>query len=340
MTSESQQPSQPEQPRQPRHLLPGRLVLWLLLVPVVFGTLYLFSQLAISLNLEDLTADTRSLLQAQYDKWKYDEIPPINIAALISDIQKDVQLFGTPIPLPTIEIGEFLRPPAEGTQSPQPSGTPVTPQPTNTPTALVDTPTQSTPTRTRTSLPTKTLTTPSLTPSPTWTQTKTPTRTVVIQPNTPTSKPENTEPAKPTHTATSSPTPTSTATTPPTHTPTPSPIPPPTDTPTPTPVIAYLPVRPIAENSGQSIVDPNGKGCQAFFGYRNDNPDEIEIPIGERNHLSPDPVSILPDGEQTTYFYTDRVSPAFVVIWDIEGPMVWTLDGREAIVQWCTLPSK
>jgi hypothetical protein len=101
-----------------------------------------------------------------------------------------------------------------------------------------------------------------------------------------------------------------------------------------------MPIRPIAENSGQSVPDPDGRGCMAYFGYRNGNPTEIDIPIGDRNHLSPDQVIILPNGEQTTHFYTDRVSPAFEVIWDIEGPLVWTLDGREAVVQWCALPSK
>ena len=117
---------------------------------------------------------------------------------------------------------------------------------------------------------------------------------------------------------------------------TPTPVTPqPTSTNTAIATLEYFPVRPIAENSGESFVDPDGEGCLAYFGYRNDNPIEIDIPIGERNYLSETPVRIGPETEQPTHFYTDRVSPAFEVVWNNPVPFTWYLDGREAVVQWC-----
>jgi hypothetical protein len=342
MSESLEQPPSPET-HQNKPLAAGGLVIWLLLVPVVFGTLLLFSQLAIVFNIEDLAANTRSLLQAKYNPWPYDEIPAINVEALISDIQKDVQLLGTPAPVPTIKIGEFLKPPTPAASLvPQPTNTPETPPPT----ATIAVNTQVAPTPSRTS--TRVIT---LTSQPTFT----PTRTVFIpsltftpetQDNPPTRPPT---PAKPTLTLTPTPTPTTTPTpTPTTSTPTPSPTattpvpptlttvpPPPTNTPTATPPLEYLPVRPIPENNGESTIDPNGQGCLAYFGYRNDNPVEIDIPIGERNFLSEPPVRIEPGTEQTTHFYTDRVSPAFAVVWNSSAPFIWTLDGREAVAQWC-----
>lgn len=328
--SESLKQPQPPNLQQNRRFSPGNLLLWLLLVPGVFGVLFFFSQLALVLNLEDLATNTRSMLLAQYMPWSYVEIPPINIEALISDIQRDVQLFGTPEPEPTFEIGEFLRPPtAEATKPPAPTQNPPTLLPTLTPTTLVDTLIPATQTLTRTVAPTTTQQ-PSRTSTPTPTATNT-TKPIILT-YTQTSPPEEKPPTKvPTNTpVTPSPIPTKVVT----DTDTPAP-PPATDTPTLPPTLELAPVRPIAENNGLSSVDPEGQGCLAYFGYRNENPVEIDIPIGERNNLSETPVRIGPESEQPTHFYTDRVSPAFEVVWNSGNSFIWTLDGRQAIALWC-----
>lgn len=308
-----------QKPKKQRRAWPlGNLILWLLLVPVVFGTLVLFSNLALVVDLEKLAADTRSLLQAQYQAWAYNEIPPINIAAFFSDIQKEIEQQGTPVVTPTIEEGTFWLPPTtEAVDNPTP--VPVTPASTNTPTnePVVFTPTRgTTPSTTPTTMPR----TATLTP----TNTFPPTATVQIRPtytNTP-------EPEEPTSTARA------TATATKANTPTPV-TPQPTYTATPTATLEYFPIRPIAENNGESVVDPDGQGCLAYFGYRNNNSIEIDIPIGERNYLSETPVRIAPESEQPTHFYTDRISPAFEVVWNNPVPFTWYLDGREAVVQWC-----
>jgi hypothetical protein len=342
---ESQDQPQTTPPRPTRRLSLSNLVLWLLLVPVVFGTLIFFSELAFILNLQDLAADTRSLLQAQYNPWPYDEIPPINIEALISDIQKDIKLFGTPAVIPTIEIGEFLKPPtAAATEIRQPTETPETPKtaaPSVTQTTAAKTST-AIPVRTKTTIPTATRTKAPVVPTNTNTATATATATTTLLPlwtftPVPSNTPENATPTRPRPTRTFTPTFTPTKKIPPTFTFTATtevPVPP-TEIPTVTTPVTYLPVRPIAENSGQSIVDPDGKGCLAYFGYRNDNPVEIDIPIGDRNHLSGPTVRIGPESEQPTHFYTDRVSPAFEVVWNIPGSFSWVLDGREAVMKWC-----
>ena len=156
-----------QKPKKQRRAWPlGNLILWLLLVPVVFGTLVLFSNLALVVDLEKLAADTRSLLQAQYQAWAYNEIPPINIAAFFSDIQKEIEQQGTPVVTPTIEEGTFWLPPTtEAVDNATPI--PVTPAPTNTSTIepVVSTPTKGTTpsitptrvTRTATLAPTNTL---------------------------------------------------------------------------------------------------------------------------------------------------------------------------------------
>jgi hypothetical protein len=308
----------------------GNLLIWLMLVPIVFGTLICFSELALVIHLEEMAANTQSMLEAAYQPWPYDEIPPINIAAFFSDIQREIALFGTPVSTTAVEIGAVWVPPTpaggdvdQGTITP-PDITVTTPTPTipdtaNTPTNIVPSPTSNPSTPTRAPGFTLTPTIITSTPTPTiWVVTL----TYTPEPSTP--KPTNTvTPIK-----TIAPTAVNTI-----ETVLPTTMPTPTTEPSLPPV--YFPVRPIAENNGASSVDPGGQGCLGYFGYRNDNPVEVDVPLGERNYLSGAPVSLSPGGDPPTHFYTDRVSPAFEVVWSDPVPITWYLEGRSAVLQWC-----
>jgi hypothetical protein len=304
----------------PRKTGPFRnLVIWLLLVPSVFGTLIFFSDLALVIHLEDLAADTRSFLQAQYQPWPYDEIPPINVEAFFGDIQKEEELFGTPEVSPTVAEEVFGEPPTPEQNVPvESTETQEIEAPTPTPTdfSIVNPPITSTPSRT-----------PTLVPIPQVTWTSTPTRVAPMVTPTFTQPPGYTRTPVP-------PTLTQTRTIPQTRTFTPTIRPTSTITLTREPQV-FAPVHPIAENNGKSVVDPKGQGCLGYFGYRNDSTFEMDIPIGERNFLSEPPSRIAPGSEQPTHFYTDRVSPAFEVVWNSSAPFLWHLDGREAVLQWC-----
>jgi hypothetical protein len=109
----------------------------------------------------------------------------------------------------------------------------------------------------------------------------------------------------------------------------------PTDAPTTEPPVRAS-VHPIAENNGESYVDPDGQGCLGYFGYRNDNNFEVYIEYGDLNHLSEAPVRIAPGNELPRNFTVERVSPAFEIVWNSQGPITWYLDGREAVLQWCS----
>lgn len=360
MTESLEQPKQNER-RRTRRL--SDLVIWLILTPFVFLTLLCFSELAMIIDLENLAADTRTLLQAAYQPWPYDEIPPIDIAALFSDIQKDLEVLGTPFTTPTVQEGNFWVP-----VTPTPDTNPVLTATEELPfiasatnTDVFDTPTRpiSTSTMTRQATATSTITTA---PTRTFAPTIAPTNTSAPPPeNTKTPVPAATTtpvpPATPTSTQTTEPTATkiivtSTSTAPATNTPVPAtatPIAtattkiPPTVTvgsptpetetpaPSPTPILVF----PIAENGGESSPDPDGQGCMAIFGYRNESSNEVDIPAGDQNYLSITPVRIEPDDELPTHFRTDRVSPAFGVVWNVPGPISWFLSGQEAVVQWC-----
>jgi hypothetical protein len=184
--------------------------------------------------------------------------------------------------------------PPTATAEPQPTatqpiqvGTPLAPLPPT----LVSTPT---PTNTATPTPTDTAT-PTLTPTNTATPTPTSTAT-----------PTNT--ATPTLTNTATPTLTNTAT--------------PTLTPT-TPRSARKLIKPILE-----CVKANGDGTYtAFFGYYNENDDDVTIPIGVNNRFSPEPS----DRGQPTTFEPGRTpsypKASFSVLFTAET-LVWTLDGN------------
>lgn len=296
------------------------LVLWLALVALLLGSLYFLGSLALVWPRYDLSTDTRSRLLANYKAWLYDNIPAINVEALVKDIITDQKLAGTVEP--TVVKGVFLVPPTPTTAA----GT-VTVLPTLT---LVSTRTTTpAPLPTNTSVPTGTLV-PS---TPTPTKTATSTRAPVIPTATNTPRPQNTATTiPPTNTATlNPPTPTFTkippSTTPsalPTSARTPTLAPPPV-IPTATPAI----VHPIAENDGNSV--PAGGGCLASFGYLNDNPQAVDVPAGGSNYLNP---NIVP-APQVTHFLVGRMYDVFQVVWNVPGNLVWNLDGQTATVKWC-----
>jgi hypothetical protein len=224
------------------------LLRWLLLVPVIFILLFGCGWMA-TLGLPVASADTRSLLKADYGPWTFEVIQPVN-PEIIQEVLEDQLLYpstfsepvaptiipapfwptATPTPSPT--AGPTLTPSLSGTASVTP--TLVTPSATST--------SSPSPTASETATPTHTAT-PSPTPTQSATPTRTPTRTNTPPPtntlaptNTPvppTATPTNT-PVPPTATPTNTPVPptaTPTATT--TNTPTPTSTNSPTPTPTP-----------------------------------------------------------------------------------------------------------
>lgn len=301
------------------------LVAWLVLVPVIFITLATAGQLVLLLDQDSYpSVDTRSRLKASYLAWPYNEIPAIDIAAFLEDLQNEQDRLGTPgrPPIIVVEEGEVVLLPTR-TTGPLAAISP-------TPTSQGQTPTVYTPTGTPTTTPSPTFTQrPTGTPTPPPTVTPSPSATNTWPPQPPPTSTDTEEPPPPpsqtpTHTpATPSPTP---VTPTPTHTHTP-------EMPTPT----YAPVRPIAENNGESEIDPLGRGCLAYFGYRNDNPMQVIIPLGERNYFSQPYVFIEPD-PPPSIFEIERVSPAFMIVWNTGEPFIWYLDGRQAVARWCSPP--
>jgi hypothetical protein len=303
------------------------LATWLALSVVIFVILAFCGQLALLLLPNQLpSGDTRSRLQVLYQAWAYNEIPPIDVAALIQDLQEERDRLGTPGLPPIVDLLEtvVLELP---TTLPRLEGTPTAPPPAVTPSATPEPTSTRRPTNTPTQPPTVT---PSPSPTRTWPPPPPPTSTDTEEPPPPPPPPSRT----PTQTVTPSPSP---VTPTPTFTHTP-------ETPTVTvevtePTPTYAPVRPIAENNGESIVDPAGQGCLAYFGYRNDNPVEVDIPydpVGGRNFFNVGYVLI--DPEPPSHFLIERVSPAFMVIWNVEGSFIWNLDGRQAEAFWCDPP--
>jgi len=328
-------PSSTETPDAQRKPKQNALAVWLVLVTVIFVTLACCGQLALLLDHEDYpSADTRSRLSASYLAWPYSEIPPIDFAALLEDLQKDQEKYGTPgqPPIVVVEEDEIVVIPTS-TTGPIAEISPTPTARRQTPTVFARTGTlTATPSPTFTRRPTSSPTRPpAATPSPSATNTfppPPPTPTNTEEPPPPTST--HTQTPRPTSTNTQAPPPSGT----PSHTPvTPSPTPitpTPTDTDTPeAPTPTYAPVRPIAENNGESEIDPLGRGCLAYFGYRNDNPTVVTIPLGERNYFSQPYVFIDPDPPPSV-LQIERVSPAFMVIWNTGEPFIWYLDGRQA----------
>ena len=87
--------------------------------------------------------------------------------------------------------------------------------------------------------------------------------------------------------------------------------------------LVYQPVRPILE-----CVAESGDGYTAYFGYKNENPFSVEIPVGESNKFTPSPQ----DRGQPVIFEEGRTSyyPNAEFSIDFDGSnLVWTLEGPD-----------
>jgi len=82
------------------------------------------------------------------------------------------------------------------------------------------------------------------------------------------------------------------------------------------------------------VAEPvTGGGCRAFFGYRNDNPQEVDIAYGDQNWID-DPVA-TDNPPQPTHFLIGREFQVFEFTWYTGVPLTWWLDGRSAVAAWC-----
>jgi hypothetical protein len=155
--------------------------------------------------------------------------------------------------------------------------------------------------------------TPTPTSTPTSTFTSTPTNTA-----TPTATPTRTATPTPTPTRTSTPTPTATATRTPTPTATPTRTPTPTFTPTQTPTPIVYQITPIAECVE---VLQNGN-LLARFGYQNNAPTSVTIPVGPKNKFGPEDE----DRGQPTIFLPGRFGNVFTAVIPVAVAQVKTLN--------------
>jgi hypothetical protein len=334
------------------------IFVWLALILLILFTLLCCGQIAMYFVSPNQGNYTGSLLSADYKAWPYVRIPPVNATALLADILKDQARLGTPVPEETIIFGNYWRFPTstavsismDQTETPVPNHTSTSAAPSTLP--VTQTATLTPPaTLTNTTLPTSTQR-PTSTPLPTITATFTvtyipPTHTATLSPpqstRTPVSSPLPTRTT--TNTLTPSPRPPATITFTPTltHTPTPTFTSTPTPTGTNTPTITntptyttptYAPLRPIAENNG--IADQINGGCRAYFGYRNDNPNDVDIQVGPLNFLN-DPAAAA-NPPQPTHFLVGRVFGVFEFTWYTGLPLIWSLDNRTATANWCYPP--
>ncbi|MGH2621592.1 MAG: hypothetical protein ACRDHG_13655, partial [Anaerolineales bacterium] len=141
------------------------LLRWLLLVPLIFLALFGCGWMA-TLGLPVASADTRSLLNADYSPWSFEVIRPVD-PDIIEEIQQDQILYPSTFsePVEPIIIPAPFWPTATPTPTPTPGPT-LTPSPSLTASA---TPTLGTPTASLTASPTFTSTstgTPTRTPTP------------------------------------------------------------------------------------------------------------------------------------------------------------------------------
>jgi hypothetical protein len=307
----------------------SRLLLLFLLLPLIFGALLCAGQVALLIGLRYSAVDTSARIQANYLPWPYNLIPAINVAALIEDLERERAMGGLPIAPTLVLQATFWEPPtaipgAESTSTPAPPPTlppPTLPPPlTFTPEPQDTAPAQPTASRTATAPP-------SATPRASATATRPPfipTATHTEEPQPPPPTATRTSPPPPTATRTSPPTPTATRTS----TLAPTATTGPTRTITPQPAATYAPVVPQEENGGQAEVLAGA--CRASFGYWNQNPRVVSIPLGPNNYLSEEGI----DGQPTT-FMVGQVSGAFSVDWASGADLIWSLDGRSAVAYWC-----
>lgn len=300
------------------------LLLWLALLPVILGTLLCCGQLSLAIRPGTSSANTGSLLKADYGGWAYESIPAIDIERFIRDIEKDRRLYETGGPEGEVIEGVYWEPPTPVVQIGQ-----ITP---TAPVLATPTPTLALRTPTKTNTPTSVQPVVTVTRGPTATALSTVTRTstATFPPPPPPTRTFTDEPEEE-DTPTRTPTQAGTITFTPTATNEPTLTEEPTLTPTPTPT--YAPVRPFAENNGVSDPVPGG-GCRAFFGYRNDNPQEVDIPYSlERNWID-DPVAQA-NPPQPSHFLIGRIFSVFEFTWYTGTDLTWWLDGRPAVVLWC-----
>ncbi len=296
------------------------LLTWLVLIPLILGTLICCGQMALFFMQNDQGGYTSSLLAADYRPWPYEKIPPINVEAFMKDVQAEEG---------TVIVGDYWVFPSPSTTVFPIAQATIPPTATDPPAAPTSVPPSPTRLVTLTpNIPTSTLQ-PSSTPLPTLT------RAVFIPSST-----QAPPPANPTATFTLAPPP-ATITFTPTFTQTFTPMPtdtftftPTTETPliTPTFTPTYAPVRPIAENDGAADQMDNG-GCRAYFGYRNDNPSEVDILVGPQNNLNDQ--AAIDNPPQPIQFMVGRVFGAFEFTWYSGLSLIWTLDGRTATANWC-----
>lgn len=79
-------------------------------------------------------------------------------------------------------------------------------------------------------------------------------------------------------------------------------------------------------------------GCRAYFGYFNGNPGEVDIPLSP---LGPNGFNVDVDVLPPTHFLVGRQYNVFSVVWNVAGEnLIWSLDGRSAIAEWCNPPAE
>lgn len=76
-----------------------------------------------------------------------------------------------------------------------------------------------------------------------------------------------------------------------------------------------------------------------YFGYLNGNPQNVIIPEGPNNYLSPGAYEVYtmdPAGPGLpTIFYVDRMSGVVQVKWNSGTPITWVVNGNAATLNWC-----
>ncbi len=333
------------------------LIRWLSLIPVVLLFLTVCGQLALT-KPKSPAADTRSLLQADYQPWPFIVFRPVN-PAIVQEIMQDQGpenrleqpvATGSIWPIPTPTKGKVASIPTS-TREPEVTQdrTPTEPPP---PTNTATPPAIPTSTKTLSHTPTYTAT---LTRVPIPTATK----PVVFVPSS-TPKPRHPKrTSSPTATSTGGPTFTLTQTTSPTGTPTPTYTlgPSPTHTPTvPAPIATFTPTSSPAITPTDTATDPGSPlkvvpvlegapdrnpdgSCTATWGYDNPNPFTVIIPVdltpgSPHNRFSPPPA----DRGQPGTFLPGRHTHIFTTTWGSGGSggdIKWILDGNTDTAAWC-----
>ncbi len=328
------------------------LIRWLSLIPVVLLFLTVCGQLALT-KPKSPAADTRSLLQADYQPWPFIVFRPVN-PAIVQEIMQD-QGPENRLEQPVVTGSIWLIPtPTKGKVA-------FIPTSTREPEVTQDrTPTEPPPPTNTATLPAIPTSTKTLSHTPTYTATltrvpiPTATKPVVFVPSS-TPKPRHPKrTSSPTATSTGGPTFTLTQTTSPTGTPTPTYTlgPSPTHTPTvPAPIATFTPtsspaitptdndpghrLRIIPIQEGAAVRNPDGS-CTATWGYQNPNSFTVIIPVNgdlgsPLNRFFPSPA----DRGQPSTFLPGRQKGAFTTTWSSGRRLIWVLDRHFDVAGWC-----